>query len=396
MTESLGSSRTCSRCHEETRHVLGGERARACAAPLLPCARMKFFLAALPVLALFFASCAAHAAAPVADDSARAAKDLVKEGREEYSRQHWEAARIAFLKAWNINPHYAIAGSLADVELKLGRYREAAAYLRYALANLPPERAEKRSEAEARLKECRVHLSAVRVLPSVAEATVRLDGSEVPAEALGEELLIEPGRHRLEAEKSGFVGASHQFTSAAGEAREIKLELTPQPAPSSAPPVHDIRAESSDSAAGARPASNSSPSTWILVGGGAATVVALGIGTYFAVRESSYRGDVNELLSLANAQGSPAAAAANGVCRDDAPMRPAETCESLQQANDSRVHAARAANAAFITAGALAVATVVTYLIWPARHGEPSALHARVTVAPSFVGIRGAVLNMAF
>src|SRR5450432_3751077 len=84
-----------------------------------------------------------HAAGATASDPTLAAKELVRQGSAEYSKQHWEAARASFQKAWELKRHYAIAANLADVELKLGRYREAAEHLEYALANLPPEHADR-------------------------------------------------------------------------------------------------------------------------------------------------------------------------------------------------------------------------------------------------------------
>ena len=145
------------------------------------------------ILLLLFGSHSAIAGSSSQDDATQAAKEFVRQGTAEYTKQHWEAARVSFLKAWELKQHYAIAANLGDVELKLGRYREAAEHLKYTLANLPPERAEKRADAEASLKECRAHLSAVRVSVSVVGAVVKLDGQDVPPGALSDELLLEPG-----------------------------------------------------------------------------------------------------------------------------------------------------------------------------------------------------------
>ena len=105
----------------------------------------------LPVALLAFALCRPAGADSVSEeDKAAAVKELVKQGTAEYMKKNWEAARVDFLKAWELKQHYAIAGSLAQIEMKLGRYQDAAEHLKYAIANLPPDHADKRAEAAKR------------------------------------------------------------------------------------------------------------------------------------------------------------------------------------------------------------------------------------------------------
>jgi hypothetical protein len=338
------------------------------------------------------------AAGATASDPTQAAKELVRQGSAEYSKQHWEAARALFLKAWELKRHYAIAANLADVELKLGRYREAAEHLEYALANLPPEHADRRADAEASLKECRAHLSTVHVSVSVAGAAVRLDGRELASEVLSDEILLDPGPHKLEAEKSGYLISSREFTATAGEAREIRLELVPQPPPSNIGPVATSRvapvvptAHNSASSS----VDHGSPRTWVFVGGSAATVVAAGLGVFFTLRESSLKSDSNKLQTQVSAEGSPALVATNSECAAGAPMRPA-ACDQLVQTNDKQTSAGVAANASWIAAGVLGVATVATYLLWPTDREDSRRKAGRFTVAPWLIGPRGGALQLDF
>jgi tetratricopeptide (TPR) repeat protein len=90
-------------------------------------------------------------------------KAWMNRGGEAYGQQRWEEARDAYRAAWELRPHFAVAANLADVELRLGAYREAAEHLRFFLANLPPEREVLRADGEKRLAECRAHLATVRV-----------------------------------------------------------------------------------------------------------------------------------------------------------------------------------------------------------------------------------------
>ena len=44
-------------------------------------------------------------------------------------KKDWTAAHAAFLEAWKLNEHYQIAANLGSMEIKLGRFRDAAEHL---------------------------------------------------------------------------------------------------------------------------------------------------------------------------------------------------------------------------------------------------------------------------
>lgn len=353
----------------------------------------------LPVAFLAFAlSAPAGADSVSAQESTGSVKELVKQGTAEYTKQNWEAARTVFLKAWDLKPHYAIAGSLADVEMKLGRYKDAAEHLKYAIANLPPEHAERRAEAEADLKECRAHLASLRVSLNVSGllVLVKLDGVALTQRSLNDELLVDPGSHKLEATQEGYQSATREFVAVAGEAREIRLELAREPAPSNLDSAHAAHVAAATSSASTSDSGRDgyTPRTWALIGGGAATVVAAGLGTYFTLRYFSLKSDASQLLAQAEAEGSPALVAKHDECAPGAPMRPA-ACDQLAQTLDSRVTAANLSTASWIAAGVLGVATITTYFVWPAEQAGP-VKQSRVVIVPWLVGARGGALQVDF
>ncbi|MEO7038069.1 MAG: hypothetical protein ABI548_29140 [Polyangiaceae bacterium] len=358
---------------------------------------MKIFSVPLALLAIALAAPAA-ADGGAAQDPSAAAKELVREGTSQYSVRNWEAARAAFAKAWALRPHYAIAGSLADVEMKLGHYRDAADHLKYALANLPADHPEKRADAEASLKECRAHLSAVRVSVNVPGATVSLDAGELAPEVLADDILLDPGAHKIEARKAGYLTSSRDFTASAGEAREIQLDLARPPSPALAS-GSTSRASFTPSSAkvsdGDAPA-HSSARTWVLIGGGTATVVAAGLGTYFLVRGSSLASDSDRLAAQVTQQGAPERAGTNTECAPDAPMRPTAACEALSRNSADRDTASTNAAISWIAAGALGAATITTYLLWPVEDDVSPAKTARVSVTPWLVGARGGAVQVSF
>jgi hypothetical protein len=141
-------------------------------------------------------------------------------------------------------------------------------------------------------------------------------------------------------------------------------------------------------------AGHTSPRTWALIGGGAATVVAAGFGTYFTLRYFSLNSKAGQLTTQVEANGSPALVAKNEECQSGAPMRPT-ACDQLSQTLDSRVTAASLSSASWITAGVLGVATITTYLLWPTEKFSPMK-QSRVMVVPWLVGARGGALQVDF
>jgi len=75
-------------------------------------------------------------------------------------------------------------------------------------------------------------------------------------------------------------------------------------------------------------------------------------------------------------------------------MRPA-ACDSLAQKNAARESARTDATVSWIAAGVLGAATVATYFLWPTKEGVAEQ-HARMSVAPLLVGMRGGAVRIDF
>jgi len=170
------------------------------------------------------------------------------------------------------------------------------------------------------------------------------------------------------------------------------LDLVPQPPARdvSAAPLPAIGAASADTAphaAGSRP-------VWILVGGGAATAIAAGFGTYFLLHGASLADDGDKLRAQVTRETPPALVGTNTECYPTTPMR-SSACDGLPQNGEDRATARKDATVAWIAAGALGVATVATYFLWP-TNGEAHGEHARVSIAPWLVGARGGAVRVDF
>jgi tetratricopeptide (TPR) repeat protein len=341
------------------------------------------------------ALCSALAAAEPAPKSTPAApnetdtvRELMRAGVAEYKKGNLQSARDAFLQAWAIKPHYAIAASLAEVEMALGLYRSTAEHLEYYLSNLPDELGVKRSAAETQLAEARKHLTVLRVTVDAPDATVYMDGVAIQT---GRELLVDPGTHLLVAERGTFRSKPREVVFVSGESRDERMETKQVEAPVAAAP-----APSQPLAAATPPPDTTSPPPMtILIAGGALTLVAVGIGIGYTLDSSSAKNDADRLAEETALQGKPSLVRENAQCNPP-PGEPAAppACAALRDSLDQSNRSHDIAVGAFVAGGVLAAGTVATYFLWPAQKQEK---HASVRVAPwALGGVRGAELSGEF
>jgi hypothetical protein len=337
----------------------------------------RFTIAAAICMVLGLYPMAAVAAPPPkpsesAPRDSDAVRDLMRTGVAEYKKGNLQAARDAFLQAWIIKPHYAIAASLAEVEMALGQYRSTAEHLEYYLSNLPPELGDKRSAAETQLAEARKHLTVLRVTADSPDATIYVDGVAVEQ---SRELLVDPGPHVLLAERGNVRTRPREVVFVAGQTLDEHLIIQPaESTPAALPPKPlptPTHAAVQDSEAHA-PA-------FVLIVGGALTLVAVGVGVGYALDSSSARSEADR-LSEETARGiDTMVVARNAQC---APLSgaPPAACAALQ---DNIEHANRSQDIAagsFIAGGVLAAGTLATYFLWPKK--DAGSDHSRLRVAP--------------
>jgi hypothetical protein len=284
-------------------------------------------------------------------------RELMRTGVAEYKKGNLQAARDAFLQAWAIKPHYAIAASLAEVEMALGQYRSTVEHLEYYLSNLPPELADKRGAAETQLAEARKHLTVLRVTVDSPDATVYVDGVAVEP---GRDLLVEPGPHVLVAERGAVRTKPREVVFVAGQTLDQHLETKAQePAPSAPVPAPSVASRTAADAG-----TTTHRPTTILIVGGALTVVAAGIGAGYSFDSASAQSEAN-LLAEDISRSSPSnLVTQNAQCAPpNGPPPPA--CARLHDELEHSRQSHDIALASFITAGVLAAGTLATYFLWP-------------------------------
>jgi hypothetical protein len=311
----------------------------------------------------------------------------MREGVTLFGRGQWEASRRAFLEAWKRKQHHAVAANLAEVEVKLGLWRDAAEHLKFALAHLPAGRSEDRSVAETQLEECRKHLGSVMVQANVDGATVEVDGQPIGHLPVREPLLLDPGRHTLRLERAGYGPEQAELEVTAGQRTTVELELRALPSVTRAPPPASVT--SPPPAPPPPPESGSATRTWILVGGGVFTLAAVGLGVGFTLDSDASRHaarrDGRAVDGLARTAG---LVDTSGACVAP-PSGWAAPCAALKSHLEESTSSRRVANASFITAGVLGAATVTTVLLLPVRRDQGSRPGLHAVVGAGAVGLSG-------
>ena len=304
--------------------------------------------------------------APPANE-AESVADLMRQGAADFDKQRYEAAREKFLRAWEVEHHPVIAVSLADAELKLERFRDAAEHLDYYLANLPPELEHRRAAAEEKLAECRKHVGRLRIAASDAGAEISLDGEVIGKAPFDRSMWVEPGTHSLRIERNGRI-AARQLTLGAGHDEAVSLAL-PSLAPAPMPPAPSTNIDSGDQV-------EAGPNYLPAIIGGSIAVVGIAAGIVFRLAGESDK-DRGERLG----KDIPGTSS----CRGSSDPK----CTELSDAWEAVDRKRNISTASFVVAGVSGLATAGYYLFWPKRTTAAQVLPA-VTVASS-----GASLNVA-
>ncbi|HKY34843.1 MAG TPA: PEGA domain-containing protein [Polyangiaceae bacterium] len=315
-------------------------------------------------------------------------KELLREGFAALKKNDIEAAHAAFTSAWEKRQHFAVAFSLAEVEMRLGRHVEAAHHWQYVLANLPDDLADKRDQSTEQLEECRRHIGTLTVQVNMAGASIHVDGVQVGEAPLRREVYVAPGDHELYAEKGSQRSPIRFFRISAGS--NLSFSLTVAEGASPGPSTLLVRparpAASNRGEATLRP----SMRTPVLVAGLVVTAGAAALGTTFVLKSNAARDDAQMALDQAVATSDPTLDPST-VCgvRNKPP-----SCDVATQKLDEKDRYRDIAVGSFIAGGVAAVGTAAAAWFWPtARQGTALTLTPMSTL--SGVG-GGALLSGAF
>lgn len=312
-------------------------------------------------------------------------QELMKEGAKQFDQGDWQAAYLAYRKAWEIKPHPAIAANMAAAEIKLGMYLDAADHLKYALTHLPLVHIQKRDAVEQQLDRVREHLVAVSLSANLDGVEISIDGKRIGCTPLLEEVLLEPGHHAVRAEYAS-VTQTRSIDVNAGARLQLVFDLSGTA--SSADPATRSVISPQPFATDVGP---DRTRTWLLIGGAATTAIGLGIGIAMSIQANAESRDAQTLRAQIGSAGPSAGIVAGDTCtrRDQS-----EACDLLYRNVQSLARDRAIATAAFVGAGVLGVATVATALIWPPQKSNarpltasPGGLHVAPWAAPRGYGL---------
>src|SRR5262249_54827081 len=147
---------------------------------------------------------------------------LFDQGEAAFAKGDKQGAYEAFKAAWALQKSYDIAGNLGGVELKLGKYRDAADHLRVSPENYPPTGDEAKQKAtERKLAEALKEVGRLHVQVNVNGAGVTVNGNDAGTAPLAGTLYVEPGPVVVEAKLGGYVDARQQVTVAKGTEQTV-------------------------------------------------------------------------------------------------------------------------------------------------------------------------------
>jgi hypothetical protein len=302
---------------------------------------------------------ASSAAAQAPADPADA---LFRQGNALYKEQKWSEAREAYAGAWKLKRAHDIAANLAYAELKLGRFRDAAEHLAFAVRVWPPTgKSDKREFAVERLQLARKEVGALRVAVDVPRAEVLVDGVVVGEAPLEGEVFVEAGSHVVEARLAGYETATQRVEAAKGSAQEVALAMVAVKA--EPPPVVVV--------------APTGPNRGVLIAGGVIGGVALVTGAIFAGLSNSKAKDADDEHTALAMTGPTPCAGASGA---------STACTDIVAAANAKRTFANASFWSFVGAGMVGTGTLIYALAIP-KSATPAALRVLPAAGPQGAGI---------
>lgn len=139
--------------------------------------------------------------------------------------KHEDALR-SFQAAWKQRKTHDVAANLAQAELMLGKHRDAAEHLAFALRAFPVSgKGAVRKQIEEMLAEEKKQVVTLVVRVDVDKADVSVQGRAAGTAPITEELFADAGTVTVEAGAPGYGPAKQTFEAKKGETREVALKL---------------------------------------------------------------------------------------------------------------------------------------------------------------------------
>ncbi len=281
-------------------------------------------------------------------------RQLYEDGLAAYKKGKLLEAHASFLAAWSLKKHWQIAANLADIELELGKYREAAEHATYYQKNTTPDRHDK---AEALVKRALAQVGTLVVKVDAAGADLLLDDMPVARAPLEDAVFVEPGEHRVTARLPGRADVVQRVTLAAGGSQTVSLKLLAPPPPPQPPIVPRA------------------PNKAIVITGAVATGVGAVTGVVLAVLASGKGSNADAALASLTAAGG------GDPCQTNA-----SACATIHSDRVMHDTLAKGTVGAFVGTGAIGIATL-SYALLARRVSVNTGVRVMPTAGTNGAGV---------
>ncbi len=293
------------------------------------------------------------------------------EGLQAASEGNFELAVAAFRQSYSLVPHVETLRNLGLAELEVGDFVQAAQHLSKYLAVKSDLSEENREELESELTNAERMVGRLDLDVTPSDAVLQIDGVRVEPPLTGRAWYVEPGRHRILARMPGAQPIEQEVELGAGQQKPVAIALIV-----SRPTEEELAAAKERPAAGDQRAERwPELKRWVVVGGGALTVLSLGLGFYGEAALSTASADVR----TAQADAWEAAGVRDARYPCQSPSGAAlDACRDLRDATEDERRAAWIANVGWIGAGVFGAATVAAWLFWPDEDAATASVSVRL------------------
>ncbi len=315
------------------------------------------------------------------DDANARVRSLFREAFVAYNSHNYQQSRDLLQQAWAIRPTYDVASALAQSEMKLQLYREAANHLQTCLDTFAPSASEQTLEAiKQAFVDAKSHVGALHITTGDA-VSVSIDGQPVGVSPLRSPLFVDPGTHEVVFKQGADSVTKGVYVDAGADATiDARVEhvaaLAPAtPAPIAKPTPNPSAATVTDDA------SRREERNRVLIPaivGGATFAVGVGMAIGFRLAANSNDSHAQDLRARIGPNGCAAGMPPNPDC--------AELMDTAQSKDRDRNW-----STAGIVLSVMTLAAVPVYWYWPqitkARSAESGRVRLTGAVGSHYSGL---------
>ncbi len=237
-------------------------------------------------------------------DATTQTRELFRKGLAAYNDGQIEEARKLFLQAWAIRPSADVAMELAQSEMALGKYADAAEHLDYALHNFTPSINEKmRNVARQAYADVVKHVGKLNIAVNQDDAEVIVNGRVVGKSPLNGPVYADIGQCSVEAKAAGASASQTVYVNAEKEFPvRLVLQVAPKVEPATAPPPVEQQVVQNPPKVFERPPTESRSIVPVIVGGAVFAVGIAGV-VGFKLAEISNDNKADELGRVVGTNG---------------------------------------------------------------------------------------------